>query len=225
MTTTGPSVPTIYKLTIERYRGIKHLSWRPARSVNLILGGGDVGKTTILEAISLLLSPTNSATVLDSDYNLRGNEAEFNIEAVMALPSGGGINQLTKPSWPWYWNGFDEIVPVYDENSAPGEEVYVLRVRGTADQINWDYAVIERLDRALLRTELIPFNLGKAVIQRDATQHLPLLAGDVVTLLSQNDLRLPLERQTRLVNGTQRGTDRTVGFPGRAGGSSPGAGR
>lgn len=51
MTTGSPSVPTIYKLTIERFRGIKHLSWQPARGVNLILGGGDVGKTTILNGI------------------------------------------------------------------------------------------------------------------------------------------------------------------------------
>ena len=73
------------------------------------------------------------------------------------------------------------------------------RVRGLADQINWDYAFIERLDRNTLRTELIPFNLGKAVIQRDAAHNLPLREGDVVTVLSQNDLRLPLDRQVRLV--------------------------
>ncbi len=73
------------------------------------------------------------------------------------------------------------------------------RVRGLADQINWDYAVIERLDRNTLRTELIPFNLGKAVIQRDPAHNLPLREGDVVTVLSQNDLRLPQDRQVRLV--------------------------
>jgi len=73
------------------------------------------------------------------------------------------------------------------------------RVRGLADQINWEYAVIERLNRNTLSTELIPFNLGKAVLQRDPTQNLLLQAGDVVTILSQSDLRLPQDRQTRLV--------------------------
>lgn len=142
MATDSPNVPTIYKLTIERYRGIKYLSWRPARGVNLILGGGDVGKTTILDAVSLLLSPTNSATVLDSDYNFRDEEAEFSIEAVIALPSGG-INQLVKPSWPWNWNGLDAIVPSHDENSPPpGEEVYLLRVRGTAD-LELSYEIVQ----------------------------------------------------------------------------------
>ncbi|WP_372659637.1 SLBB domain-containing protein [Hydrogenophaga sp.] len=73
------------------------------------------------------------------------------------------------------------------------------RVRGLADEINWEYAVIERLNRDTLSTELIPFNLGKAVLGRDPAHNLPLRAGDVVTILSQKDLRLPQDRQTRLV--------------------------
>ena len=160
MTTGSPSVPTIYKLTIERFRGIKYLSWQPARGVNLILGGGDVGKTTILDAISLLLSPTNSASVLDSDYNLRDEEAEFSIEAVMALPSGGGINQLTKPSWPWSWNGQDAVVPAHDDDgSAPAsEEVYLLRVRGTAD-LELSYEIVQPSGL----TETLPVSFRRAI--------------------------------------------------------------
>ena len=73
------------------------------------------------------------------------------------------------------------------------------RIRSMADQINWDYAVIERLDRTKLTTELIPFNLGKAVLQRDPASNLPLQPGDVVTILSQSDLRVPQDRQSRLV--------------------------
>lgn len=73
------------------------------------------------------------------------------------------------------------------------------RARNLADQINWDYAVIERLNRDTLATDLIPFNLGRLVLQRDPAQNLPLQPGDVVTILSDNDLRLPQSRQTRLV--------------------------
>lgn len=73
------------------------------------------------------------------------------------------------------------------------------RAQGLLDQINWDYAVIERLNPVTLSTELIPFNLGKAVLQKDPTHNLTLDAGDVVTILSHSDLRLPQDRQTRLV--------------------------
>lgn len=59
MTNTAPSAKlrtaVIYALTIERFRGITCFKWKPAPGVNVILGGGDVGKTTILQAI--ILSP------------------------------------------------------------------------------------------------------------------------------------------------------------------------
>jgi len=73
------------------------------------------------------------------------------------------------------------------------------RVRTSVDQINWEYAVIERLNRQTLATELIPFNLGRAVRERDAASNLPLQSGDVVTIMSQSDLRLPQERLSRMV--------------------------
>ena len=73
------------------------------------------------------------------------------------------------------------------------------RVRSMVDQINWDYAVIERLNQTDLRTELIPFNLGKAILQKDPAHNLLLQAGDVVTVMSSTDVRLPSERQIRLV--------------------------
>jgi protein involved in polysaccharide export with SLBB domain len=73
------------------------------------------------------------------------------------------------------------------------------RVNNMVDSINWDYAVIERLDPQALRTQLIPFNLGKAVLQKDPAHNLVLQPGDVVTILSSNDLQLPSERKTRMV--------------------------
>ncbi|QHJ01646.1 sugar transporter [Xylophilus rhododendri] len=73
------------------------------------------------------------------------------------------------------------------------------RVRSMVDQINWDYAVIERLDRDQLKTTLIPFSPGKLLLSGDESQNLELQPGDVVTVLSQKDLKLPVLRQTRLV--------------------------
>ena len=68
------------------------------------------------------------------------------------------------------------------------------------DELNWDYAVIERLNIADLTTQVIPFNLGKAILQGDEANNLELRAGDVVTVYSQKDLRVPVARQTRLVS-------------------------
>jgi len=128
------SAPIIYHLAIDRFRCIETFSWRPAKGLNVILGGGDVGKTTILDAIGLLLSPNNPATLADTDYHGRAIEAGFAIEAIVSLPAQSGINQQTKPSWPWDWNGSDAMVPSIDgDNAIKGEPVYRLRVRGTED--------------------------------------------------------------------------------------------
>ena len=72
-------------------------------------------------------------------------------------------------------------------------------VRNLLDEVNWDYAVIERMDRATLTTRLIPFNLGRAVLDGDDQHNLALEPGDIVTILSKKDLRVPMDRQTRLV--------------------------
>jgi protein involved in polysaccharide export with SLBB domain len=68
------------------------------------------------------------------------------------------------------------------------------------DELNWDYAVIERLNVADLSTQVIPFNLGRAVLHGDPAHDVELLPGDVVTVYSQKDVRVPVARQTRLVS-------------------------
>ncbi len=97
-----------------------------------------------------------------------------------------------------YYKRKNLLVQSSESGLAAGSTV-AGRIRGMVDQINWDYAVIERMDRSKLSIELIPFNLGKAVLHKDPAHNLLLQPGDVVTILSQNDLRLPQNRQSRLV--------------------------
>ncbi len=127
----------IKRLHIQRYRSIRDLTWWPRSGLNLLLGGGNVGKTTLLEAIGLLLNPTTSYTLADSDYFGRRVEDEFLIEALMALP--GAINRQPGMAWPWEWDGKDAVLAVIEapdetaEPSADRPSVYKVRVRGTAD--------------------------------------------------------------------------------------------
>jgi protein involved in polysaccharide export with SLBB domain len=72
-------------------------------------------------------------------------------------------------------------------------------VRIVAPELDWDYAVIERVDPASLKTSLIPFDLGKLVLQHDSSQDLALEAGDTVTIFSQNDIHVPIEQQTKYI--------------------------
>jgi protein involved in polysaccharide export with SLBB domain len=72
-------------------------------------------------------------------------------------------------------------------------------LRNLVDEPNWDYATIERLDRDRIVTQLIPFNLGRAILARDPAHNLLLQPGDVVTVFGSRDLRRPQERVARLV--------------------------
>jgi protein involved in polysaccharide export with SLBB domain len=72
-------------------------------------------------------------------------------------------------------------------------------VKALAPEIDWDYAVIERINPETLKTVLIPFDLGKLVMQHDGSQDLELEAGDVVSIFSGADIRLPLAHQTKFV--------------------------
>jgi putative ATP-dependent endonuclease of the OLD family len=137
MNTSSPTrhVPTILRLSIERFRRFENYVWYPSSHVNVILGGGDVGKSTILDAIGLLFSPTNFSPVSDADYWRRDVEKEFIIEAVMSLPDSCGIHTLSKHAWPWEWDGREPQRPKLEDDGCaePAQPVYRVRVRGTAE--------------------------------------------------------------------------------------------
>ncbi|HZW76602.1 MAG TPA: SLBB domain-containing protein [Caldimonas sp.] len=90
-----------------------------------------------------------------------------------------------------------------DRLSPPDDLLAIARGRRTPaalfDEVNWDYATIERLNPDLT-TQVIPFDLGKAVMQGDDANNIALAPGDVVTVYSQKDVRVPVARQTRLVS-------------------------
>jgi polysaccharide export outer membrane protein len=66
-------------------------------------------------------------------------------------------------------------------------------------EINWEYAVIERLDEHDLSTRLIPFRLVNAIDNRASPDNQLLRAGDVVTVFSRADLDLPTEKHASFV--------------------------
>jgi len=89
----------------------------------------------------------------------------------------------------------------YDQMSVPGasRQPKKTEVILSSPEIDWSYAVIERLDRNTLKTSLIPFDLGKLVMDHNASQNLTLEPGDTVTIFSQADVKVPIEDQTKYV--------------------------
>jgi protein involved in polysaccharide export with SLBB domain len=69
------------------------------------------------------------------------------------------------------------------------------RIGGLVDEINWDYAVIERVNRSDLSTQLIPFNLGNIFVNPNGPDNVQLQPGDTVTIFSQEDVVVPMEKR------------------------------
>lgn len=69
------------------------------------------------------------------------------------------------------------------------------RIGGLIDEINWDYAVVERINRSDLTVSLIPFNLGKVFTQPAGADNIQLQPGDTVTVFSQQDVAVPMDKR------------------------------
>jgi protein involved in polysaccharide export with SLBB domain len=72
-------------------------------------------------------------------------------------------------------------------------------IKHRGSEINWQYAVIERLNQKDLTTQLIPFDLGNAIDQPASADNQVLAAGDIVTIFSQEDVPVATENRTVFV--------------------------
>jgi len=58
----------IRKIEINHFRGINHFVWLPTSGVNCLIGPGDSGKSSILDAIDLCLGARKNAIFYDTDF-------------------------------------------------------------------------------------------------------------------------------------------------------------
>jgi protein involved in polysaccharide export with SLBB domain len=66
-------------------------------------------------------------------------------------------------------------------------------------EVNWNYAIIQRVNPTDLSIRLLAFNLGKAVLENDPENNLELLPDDIITIFSQADVSVPEAQRARYV--------------------------
>jgi protein involved in polysaccharide export with SLBB domain len=93
---------------------------------------------------------------------------------------------------PEYWAKQNRI----SRANVTGEQRLLKEIKRNENEINWDYALIDRLNKAELTTVLLPFSLSKALSGSDAQDNLPLQPGDVITIFSQGDMQVPAARRS-----------------------------
>lgn len=73
----------LWHLRVERFRGIRHLAWTPNGRISCLVGAGDQGKTTILDAIGALGS-TRASPFTEADFHgVTSRNGPIEIEAVL----------------------------------------------------------------------------------------------------------------------------------------------
>ncbi len=103
----------------------------------------------------------------------------------------------------------NEKVPLGSQKNAETEDQSTTTLRTarsvTADlrryapEINWDYAIIQRVNPTDLTSKLLWMSPRKAIIEHDEASNLELEPGDIVTIFSQRDISLPEDERSRYV--------------------------
>ena len=82
-----------------------------------------------------------------------------------------------------------------EKDTTENENSIAARIGGLIDAINWEYAVVERVNRSDLSVQLIPFNLGNVFTNPNGPDNLLLQPGDTVTIFSQEDVAVPVDKR------------------------------
>jgi hypothetical protein len=120
----------IRRVSLRRFRGFERLEWHPQPGLNCLVGPGDTGKTTILEAIGRAVSPAPGGPASEHDYFERRTEDGFEIELVIGDLSPELKGSFRPPAL-WGWQGEEQ--PLRQAPLETTEPVLRLLVRGTAD--------------------------------------------------------------------------------------------
>jgi protein involved in polysaccharide export with SLBB domain len=84
---------------------------------------------------------------------------------------------------------------VNEKDTTENADKIAARIGNLIAPINWDYAVIERVNRSDLSVKLIPFNLGAVFTNPNGPDNVQLQPGDTVTIFSQEDVAVPMDKR------------------------------
>jgi putative ATP-dependent endonuclease of the OLD family len=121
----------IRRLTITNFRSFSHFEWHPSPGINVVIGPGDAGKTSILDAVALVFSQTPSQAATEVDYKDLDTSTPFVIEAIVGELSDELMAKCYPPPL-WGWSPNNTLHEAPDEDLGY-EPVLRVRVTGTDD--------------------------------------------------------------------------------------------
>ena len=171
---------------IRNFRGIKVLTWYPAAGINCLIGPGDSGKSSILEAIDLCLGARRSIQFTDADFHLLDVESPITIAVTL-----GELDDDLKnlDAYGMYVRGYNAVsATIEDEPEKDAETVLTVRLTVASDlEPTWslvsERAEAQGMARNLSwgdRVRLVPTRIGVM-----ADYHLGWRRGSVLNRVSE----------------------------------------
>jgi putative ATP-dependent endonuclease of the OLD family len=176
----------IRKVEIRNFRGIKQLLWDPSPGINCLIGPGDSGKSSILDAIDLCLGARRNIQFSDADFHLLDVETPITITVTLG-ELGDALKNLEV--YGMFLRGFDPLTgEILDEPEKDAETILSLRLTVASDlEPSWTLVSERAEDQGLVRnlswgdrTRLAPTRIGAL-----ADYHLGWRRGSVLNRVSE----------------------------------------
>ncbi|MGX2052887.1 MULTISPECIES: ATP-dependent nuclease [Xanthomonas] len=202
-------MPRVRHIAIRNFRAIQSLDWAPSPGINCLIGPGDSGKSTILDAIDLCLGARRSVTFGDADFHGLNVNVPLSIQITLGeLPA----TLMDIDLYGDFLRAFDPTTGVIeDEPKAGWETVLTIRLLVNADlEPSWtlfsERANQDGLERSLPwkeRSAIAPARIGHF-----AASNLSWSRGSVLNRLTEEKAELGAQlaaaaRQARASFGTQ----------------------
>lgn len=201
----------IRKVEIRNFRSIQSLDWAPSAGINCLIGPGDSGKSSILDAIDLCLGARRSVPFGDTDF--------FRLDVTQPVTISLTLGELPDAlknldTYGEFLRGFDVVTKIIEDEPRAGiETVLTLRLTVASDlEPSWmlfsERATQQGLERGLAwkdRAALAPARIGSF-----ANTNLSWTRGSVLNKLTDERASLGAElaraaREARANFGTQAG--------------------
>ena len=171
----------IRRVVIENFRGIKHLEWNPTGDFIVLVGPGDSCKTTILEALELVLTTRWNPPISDHDFFESDVSTPFRIQVTVgALPP----SMLSDNLFGLDLQGMSAGGEIHDEPLAGDELVLVVQVE--ADETlepKWN-VINNRLPDGRQISAKSRAMLGMVRLGRDVDRHFTWARGSALAELT-----------------------------------------
>ncbi len=158
----------IRHIQIRNFRGLAALDWFPSPGLNCLIGSGDGGKTTILDAIDLCIGARRTAQFSDADFHELNTGQPVSIQVTLGdLPDALRSMEGYGP----YLRGYIDFIPeVVDEPGSGIETVLTVQLIVAGDlEPSWslfsDRAAAQNATRSLAwadRVRMAPTRIGGA---------------------------------------------------------------